>query len=76
MKGNLTTIFRHPEKGVYRIVESVVDGTFVKHTAAEYPAWSHHNLTQIYQPNVNEFVPAYRADNPWLPTFAAVAVVD
>ena len=55
---------------VYRVVDTEY-GVLVKRTAeAGRPMWSHSTLTQIYQPNANEFVPACRADNPWLPSFA------
>ena len=55
---------------VYRVVDTKY-GVLVKRTAeAGRPMWSHSILTQIYQPNANEFVPACRADNPWLPSFA------
>lgn len=61
---------------VYRIVESVY-GALVKRTAAEYPVWSHGILVQFYQPTDDEFVPASRSENPWLPNFAtALAVVE
>lgn len=62
---------------LYRVVDTKY-GVLVKRTAeADRPMWSHSILTQIYQPNANEFVPACRADNPWLPNFAAgFAVVE
>ena len=62
---------------VYRVVDTEY-GVLVKRTAeAGRPMWSHSILTQIYQPNANEFVPACRADNPWLPSFAdALSVVE
>lgn len=62
---------------VYRVVDTEY-GVLVKRTAeVGRPMWSHSILTQIYQPNANEFVPACRADNPWLQNFAeGLAVVE
>ena len=60
---------------VYRVVDTEY-GVLLKRTAdADRPMWSHSILTQIYQPNANEFVPACRADNPWLADFAAALAV-